>query len=366
MTYIPPNPNGSATSANSTPVVIASDQASIPVAATLGAETTKAIGVTRTADGSGNLVTSTGNALDINVKSGTVVIDESTLATSAKQDTTNTEIGIVTETAPTTDTASSGLNGRLQRIAQRLTSIIALLPTSLGQKTMSASLPVVLPSDQSSIPVASTLQSNTGVDIGKLTANQSVNVAQVNGVTPLMGNGVTGTGSPRVTIASDNTAFSVNASGTKTNNNAAPGATNQGVLTGIANAAVPTWTEGNQVLESMDLSGNQRVTMGTALSQAIDSILTYPFGHSYAHISTSTTTTVKSGAGVLHNISVNTLGTVASATTVYDNTAGSGTVIAVINTLTLSGSFVLDVAFATGLTLVTTGTVAPDITVSYR
>jgi hypothetical protein len=44
-----------------------------------------------------------------------------------------------------------------------------------------------------------------------LPANQSVNVSQINGVTPLMGNGTTGTGSPRVTIASDNTAFSVNA-----------------------------------------------------------------------------------------------------------------------------------------------------------
>ena len=44
-----------------------------------------------------------------------------------------------------------------------------------------------------------------------LPANQSVNVSQINGVTPLMGNGVTGTGSQRVTIASDNTAFSVNA-----------------------------------------------------------------------------------------------------------------------------------------------------------
>lgn len=37
------------------------------------------------------------------------------------------------------------------------------------------------------------------------------NVAQINGVTPLMGNGTTGTGSLRVTISSDNTAFSVNA-----------------------------------------------------------------------------------------------------------------------------------------------------------
>lgn len=44
-----------------------------------------------------------------------------------------------------------------------------------------------------------------------LPANQSVNVSQINAVTPLMGNGVTGTGSQRVTIASDNTAFAVNA-----------------------------------------------------------------------------------------------------------------------------------------------------------
>lgn len=52
-----------------------------------------------------------------------------------------------------------------------------------------------------------------------LAANQSVNEAQINGVTPLMGNGVSGTGSQRVNIASDNTAFSVNAAtspGTRT------------------------------------------------------------------------------------------------------------------------------------------------------
>jgi hypothetical protein len=39
--------------------------------------------------------------------------------------------GAVTETAPGTDTASSGINGRLQRVAQRITSLIALLPTAL-------------------------------------------------------------------------------------------------------------------------------------------------------------------------------------------------------------------------------------------
>lgn len=40
-----------------------------------------------------------------------------------------------------------------------------------------------------------------------LPANQSVNVAQINGITPLMGNGTTGTGSQRTTNASDNSAI---------------------------------------------------------------------------------------------------------------------------------------------------------------
>lgn len=38
-----------------------------------------------------------------------------------------------------------------------------------------------------------------------------VNIKEINAVAPLMGNGTTGTGSQRVTIASDNTAFAVNA-----------------------------------------------------------------------------------------------------------------------------------------------------------
>ena len=40
-----------------------------------------------------------------------------------------------------------------------------------------------------------------------ITANSAVNVAQINGVTPLMGAGNTGTGSPRVTIATDQAAL---------------------------------------------------------------------------------------------------------------------------------------------------------------
>lgn len=57
-------------------------------------------------------------------------------------------IGATDETAPATDTASSGLNGRLQRLAQRATSLIGLVPASLGQKAKATSLAVTLASDE--------------------------------------------------------------------------------------------------------------------------------------------------------------------------------------------------------------------------
>lgn len=55
-------------------------------------------------------------------------------------------IGALTETAPANDAASSGLNGRLQRIAQRITSLIALLPTALGTNS-GLKVDSVLPKD---------------------------------------------------------------------------------------------------------------------------------------------------------------------------------------------------------------------------
>lgn len=49
--------------------------------------------------------------------------------------------------------------------------------------------------------------------IGALSANQSTNVAQINGVTPLMGAGNTGTGSLRVTVASDQAVIPISDNG---------------------------------------------------------------------------------------------------------------------------------------------------------
>ena len=60
--------------------------------------------------------------------------------------------------------------------------------------------------------------------------------------------------------------------GTLTNNNAAPAATEIGVLPALANAAAPTWTEGDQVLESVDLAGNQRVVLNAETTKVIGTV----------------------------------------------------------------------------------------------
>lgn len=53
-------------------------------------------------------------------------LNTSALALEATQATQNIRIGDLAETAPIDDTTSSGLNGRLQRIAQRITSLISI------------------------------------------------------------------------------------------------------------------------------------------------------------------------------------------------------------------------------------------------
>lgn len=87
-------------------------------------------------------------------------------------------------------------------------------------------------------------------------------------------------------------------------------------------------------------------------------------GYSYNHQSTNGTTTVKSGAGTLHTVTINNAGAT-DTITLYDNTAGSGTVIAVIGS-TSEATFTYDLAFTTGLTAVIAGTTSPDVTFTYK
>ncbi len=82
----------------------------------------------------------------------------------------------------------------------------------------------------------------------------------------------------------------------------------------------------------------------------------------YASVSTATTTLVKVGPGVVN--SIRAVGGTMGAVTIYDNTAASGTVILPAVTPAQSHVLLEDVAFATGLTIVTAA--ATILAISYR
>lgn len=96
-------------------------------------------------------------------------------------------------------------------------------------------------------------------------------------------------------------------------------------------------------------------------------------GASFTHIAAGqATTTVKSGAGTLYQICYNGAATATNVTTVYDNTAGSGAVIAIpaVTSVTsplcqpFGGS--VGLTFTLGLTIVTATANGADMTVTYK
>ena len=93
-------------------------------------------------------------------------------------------------------------------------------------------------------------------------------------------------------------------------------------------------------------------------------VAAYGGNHSFLNLAAAATTTVKTGSGLLHTINVTTAGAAGSTITVYDNTAGSGTVIATIDGTVLQ-SYLFDSEFLTGLTVVIAGSTAPKVTFSY-
>jgi hypothetical protein len=95
---------------------------------------------------------SASNPLPVTMSSApTGAATETTLASRLSESDFDTKVGALNESAPASDTASSGLNGRLQRIAQRLTSLLAVFPTTIdtnGGSKSASTLRVVLATDQ--------------------------------------------------------------------------------------------------------------------------------------------------------------------------------------------------------------------------
>lgn len=154
------------------------------------------------------------------------------------------------------------------------------------------------------------------------------NVKTINNVTPLMGNGTTGTGSQRVTIASDNTAFSVNATlsaettkviGTVRNlgnagaimdfagqNAAAPA--NAWLIGGEFNTSPTTITNGDASPLQLDNSGKLLVnctgcSAGSTVGLVPQTSGGLTMGHAIAAASNNATS-LKGSAGQLYGASV--------------------------------------------------------------
>lgn len=84
---------------------------------------------------------------------------------------------------------------------------------------------------------------------------------------------------------------------------------------------------------------------------------------SYAHFNEATTgALVKNGSGIIHSVNIGDPGSGMSVT-VYDGTSASGDVIGVFK---VAGSYVLDVAFSSGLFVVITASSPGDVCIAYK
>ena len=130
-------------------------------------------------------------------------------------------------------------------------------------------------------PVSGTVTANLG------TGTADANIKQINGVTPLMGNGVTGTGSQRVTVASDNTPFAVKTDQTTHGTTDLVAAD----ITKINGTAVST-TNGLATSNTVTAAVTDTWTTATSINTATTTVTTTGLGTvTVTSVSTGTTTT---------------------------------------------------------------------------
>lgn len=90
-------------------------------------------------------------------------------------------------------------------------------------------------------------------------------------------------------------------------------------------------------------------------------------GYEYTHITTQTTTAIREGRGVLGKVVINKP-LAGGVITIYDNTAGSGDVIAILTCAVTNSdapvSIPYNIVFKKGLTIVTSGA-NQDITIAW-
>lgn len=318
MAYKKSNPNGQAAMAASEPVVIANNQSAVPVSF---------IG-------------------------STDVATQTTLAAVNAKLVTGTDIGDVTIN---NSTGAAAVN--IQDGGNAITVDGTVAVTNADMATVAGAVSAT----------------HMQADVLTLPANASVNNAQINGVTPLMGNGVTGTGSQRVTIASDNTAFPIKvasagiasgaiASGAIASGAIASGAIASGAFASGAMSSVGVGTESSAVgANGVFNTGGTAVTAektathnGDAVGFVADLVgkqIVMPYanpenfvsGATAAIVDTTNTSVIASAGGSLRNYITHILVTNSHATvgTVVEIRDGATTVLYRGYAASLGGGFSL-------------------------
>jgi hypothetical protein len=170
------------------------------------------------------------------------------------------------------------------------TFVVQASITTLGQQLAAASVPVVLTAAQITAltpptTVAVTQSTSPWIVASNLTHNGAAPATANLGVLPALANASapTFTEGRQVLLSTDLSGnlrttgtftgtVSGAVTGTLTNNNAAPSTNNLGVLGFLANAADPTFTEGDLVTGSATLSGYQRVILHAETTKVIGTI----------------------------------------------------------------------------------------------
>lgn len=125
------------------------------------------------------------------------------------------------------------------------------------------------------------------------------------------------------------------------------------------------WSGSSWIAVSLvDSAGNLNTSLGTNIAgeDVAADVLKVENRYNYYNITSANTYAIKATSGFLHSITVNT--TAAGSIIAYDNTSGAAPIIATLKASVVEGTYIYDVAFTTGLTIVTAA--ASDITVSYR
>lgn len=241
-------------------------------------------------DSNGNLtvVSGLGASLALETGGNLTSIATNTLNAVTSLQLLDNVIGSINTATPSSGTLIAGSDGtNLKAIAVDVNGRlnVNLIPAQAGVQggagaSTATTLRVAIATDANSVKV--TDGTNTAAVKAASTAAVATDPAMVVAISP--NNTVAATQSGTWTVQPGNTANTTAwlVAGGKTNNNAAPGATNLGVLSAVATAARPTQTEGFLVAKSVDLKGSTRVT-----SLPLDSLGVYSVAGDVSYTATT-------------------------------------------------------------------------------